>query len=65
MRLVGGHPIMPVMALAGYIEPVIHRRDVRVALVVNALLREPFVIAERIAGLLQRTVSWCGGRERQ
>ncbi len=60
MRLVGGHPVVPVMALAGGIEPAIRRRDVRVALVVDALLREPFITADRIAGLLQRTVSETG-----
>ncbi|RBY78227.1 transcriptional regulator [Geodermatophilus sp. TF02-6] len=60
VRLVGGHPVVPVMALAGRIEPAIRRRDVRVALVVDALLREPFITAERIAGLLQRTVSEAG-----
>lgn len=50
--VVGGHPVVPVMALAGRIEPAIRRRDVRVALLVDALLREPFITADRIAGLL-------------
>lgn len=58
--VVGGHPVVPVMALAGRIEPAIRRRDVRVALLVDALLREPFITADRIAGLLQRTVSEAG-----
>lgn len=57
VRLVGGHPVVPVMALAGRIEPAVRRRDVRVALVVDALLREPFTTADRMAVLLQRTAS--------
>lgn len=55
VRLVGGQPVVPVMALAGRIEPVIRRRDVRVAMVVDTLLREPFTTAERMATVLQRT----------
>ncbi|MDQ4030889.1 MAG: DUF5635 domain-containing protein [Actinomycetota bacterium] len=55
VRLVGGHPVVPVMTLMGQIEPSVRRRDVRVALIVDTLLREPFVTATRMAGVLQRT----------
>ncbi|WP_214371037.1 DUF5635 domain-containing protein [Pseudonocardia sp. H11422] len=54
-RLVGGRPVVPVMALTGRIEPAVRRRDVRVALIVDDLLRHPFATPERLAGLLQRT----------
>lgn len=54
-RLVGGRPVIPVMALAGRIEPAVRRRDVRVALIVDDLLRHPFATPERLAGVLQRT----------
>lgn len=54
-RLVGGRPVIPVMALTGRIEPAVRRRDVRVALIVDDLLRHPFTTPERLAGLLQRT----------
>ena len=54
-RLVGGDPVVPVMTLAGRIEPSIRRRDVRVALIVDSLLREPFITPEQVAGVLQRT----------
>src|SRR3954451_13080402 len=60
VRLVGGYPLVAEMALAGRIERAIRGREVRVALVVDALLREPFITADRIAGLLQRTVSEAG-----
>lgn len=55
-RLVGGRPLVPVMALTGRIEPAVRRRDVRVALIVDDLLRHPFATPERLAGLLQRTM---------
>lgn len=54
-RLVGGRPVIPVMALAGRIEPAVRRRDVRVALIVDDLLRNPFATPERLSGILQRT----------
>lgn len=54
-RLVGGRPVVPVMALTGRIEPAVRRRDVRVALIVDDLLRHPFATPERLAGLVQRT----------
>lgn len=54
-RLVGGRPIVAVMALAGRIEPAVRRRDVRVALIVDDLLRHPFATPERLARILQRT----------
>lgn len=55
VRLVGGRPVIPVMALAGRIEPAVRRRDVRVALIVDDLLKNPFATAERLASVLQRT----------
>lgn len=54
-RLVGGRPVIPVMALAGRIEPAVRRRDVRVALIVDDLLRHPFATPDRLADVLQRT----------
>ncbi|MPZ65694.1 MAG: transcriptional regulator [Pseudonocardiaceae bacterium] len=55
VRLVGGEPVVPVIVLAGRIEPAVRRRDVRVTLIVDTLLREPFVTASRLASVLQRT----------
>lgn len=55
VRLVGGQPVIPVMALSGRIEPAVRRRDVRVALIVDDLLRRPFATPERMARVLQRT----------
>lgn len=54
-RLVGGEPVIPVMALTTRIEPTVRRKDVRVALVVDTLLREPFTTPQRMALVLQRT----------
>ncbi|MGH3830893.1 MAG: DUF5635 domain-containing protein [Pseudonocardiaceae bacterium] len=56
-RLVGGEPVVPVMALTTRIEPTVRRKDVRVALVVDTLLREPFTTPQRMALVLQRTSS--------
>jgi ATP-dependent DNA helicase RecG len=55
LRLVGGQPVVPVMALAGRIEPAIRRRDVRVALIVDDLLHHPFTTADRMVKVLQRS----------
>lgn len=55
VRLVGGQPVVPVMTLAARIEPAVRRRDVRVALIVDDLLHEPFTTADRMARVLQRT----------
>jgi ATP-dependent DNA helicase RecG len=55
VRLVGGQPVVPVMALAARIEPAVRRRDVRVALIVDDLLHQPFTTADRMARVLQRT----------
>lgn len=55
VRLVGGRPVIPVMALSQRIEPAVRRRDVRVALIVDHLLRHPFATAGRLAPVLQRT----------
>ncbi|MFD6306035.1 DUF5635 domain-containing protein [Streptomyces sp. NPDC060223] len=54
-RLTGGRPVLPVMNLVTRIQPTIRQRDVRVALIVYTLLREPFVTAERLTGILQRS----------
>lgn len=55
-RVRGGVPVVPVMALTNRIQPSIRRRDVRIALIVDALLRSPFVTDAQIAVALQRTV---------
>lgn len=55
VRLTGGRPVLPVMNLVTRIQPTIRQRDVRVALIVYTLLREPFVTAERLTGVLQRS----------
>lgn len=55
VRLVGGQPVVPVMTLTARIEPAIRRRDVRVALIVDDLLHQPFTTADRMARVLQRT----------
>lgn len=55
--MAGGEPVVPVMALTRRIEPAVRRKDVRVALVVDTLLREPFTTADRMAHVLQRTPS--------
>jgi ATP-dependent DNA helicase RecG len=60
VRLVGGAPVVPVMSLVRRIEPSVRRRDVRVALIVDTLLREPFVTAGRMARVLQRTPADAG-----
>ena len=54
-RLVGGEPVVPVMTLTSRIEPAVRRKDVRVVLVVDTLLREPFTTPDRMAQVLQRT----------
>jgi ATP-dependent DNA helicase RecG len=56
-RLVGGEPVVPVMALTTRIEPAVRRKDVRVALVVDTLLREPFTTPQRMALVPQQTPS--------
>ncbi|MFG2048642.1 DUF5635 domain-containing protein [Micromonospora sp. NPDC048935] len=53
-RLVGGTPVLPVMNLMGAIRPEVRQRDVKVALIVHALLHEPFVTAHMLTHLLQR-----------
>lgn len=53
-RLSGGDPVVPVMVLTGRIEPAIRRRDVRIALIVDSLLRRPFVTPAAMATVLQR-----------
>ncbi|MDN5857059.1 MAG: DUF5635 domain-containing protein, partial [Pseudonocardia sp.] len=55
VRLVGGQPVIPVMTLASRIEPAVRRRDVKVALIVDELLRHPFTTVDRMARVLQRT----------
>lgn len=55
-RLVGGRPVLPVMRLTSRIKPVVRQRDVQ-ALVVYTLLHRPFVTAEQMATILQRTAT--------
>jgi ATP-dependent DNA helicase RecG len=52
-RLVGGDPVVPVMALVNAITPEYRRRDVRVAVVVHRLLHEPFLTTAAAAAALQ------------
>ena len=52
-RLVGGDPVVPVMALAGAIMPEHRRRDARVAIIIHRLLHEPFLTATDAAAALQ------------
>lgn len=54
-RLVGGRPVVPVMNLVARIQPAVRRRDVRIALIVHTLLHEPFVTAELLTEVLQRS----------
>ena len=54
-RLVGGRPVVPVMRLTSRIQPRVRQRDVQIALVVSTLLRRPFVTADQLAAVLQRT----------
>lgn len=52
-RLVGGDPVVPVMALVGAIMPEHRRRDARVAIIIHRLLHEPFLTATDAADALQ------------
>lgn len=52
-RLVGGDPVVPVMALVNAITPEYRRRDVRVAVIVHRLLHEPFLTTADAAAALQ------------
>lgn len=54
-RLVGGAPVLPVLALMGRVQPSVRRRDVRVALVVHTLLADPFVTPRGLVPVLQRS----------
>lgn len=56
-RLVGGAPVVPVMALMSTILPETRQRDVRVALIVHMLLHHPFATESRLTGILQRGVA--------
>lgn len=56
-RLVGGHPIAPVMRLILSISPTVRQRDVQVALIVHTLLHQPFTTASQMSRVLQRTVA--------
>lgn len=55
VRLAGGQPVVPVMVLTGRIEPVARRRDVRIALIVDTLLRRAHTTPDSMARVLQRT----------
>lgn len=51
-----GRPLLPVLAgLLGSIEPAPRRRDVHVAVLLNALLRRPFLSLEQASSVLQRS----------
>lgn len=52
-RLVGGDPVVPVMALVGAIMPEHRRRDARLAIVIHRLLHEPFLTVADAAAALQ------------
>ena len=54
-KLVGGAPVVPIMRLTTRLQPAARQRDVQVALVVHALLHNPFTTADRMANLLQRS----------
>lgn len=58
-RLVGGRPVVPVVDLVSRIQPAVRRRDVKVALVVDTLLHQPFVTAAQLTGVLQRPEAAC------
>lgn len=53
-RLVGGQPVVPVVELVSAIQPVVRRRDVRIALILHTLLHEPFVTPSSLVSVLQR-----------
>jgi ATP-dependent DNA helicase RecG len=55
-RLVGGDPVVPVMALVSAITPEYRRRDVRVAIIVYRLLHEPFLTVDGAAEALQSSI---------
>ena len=56
VRLVGGPPVVPVVNLMSTILPEPRQRDVRVALIIHALLHQPFITARRLTGILQRGI---------
>lgn len=58
-RLVGGRPVVPVIDLVSRIHPAVRRRDVKVALVVDTLLHQPFVTAAQLTDVLQRPEVEC------
>lgn len=54
-RLVGGDPVIPVMALVNAIIPPSRRCDVRIALITYELLHQPFLNVDSCASALQTT----------
>jgi ATP-dependent DNA helicase RecG len=52
-RLVGGRPLLSVLAVTAGLEPAARRRDVRVALTLYAVLRDGYVTPGTLAVLLQ------------
>lgn len=56
-RLVGGAPVVPIMRLTTRLQPAARQRDVQVALVIHALLHNPFTTTDNMAVLLQRSPS--------
>lgn len=59
VRLSGGPPVVPVMELVSRVQPEVRRRDVRVALVLHALLTEPYVMPHLLRPVLQREADEC------
>ncbi|MEZ0165819.1 DUF5635 domain-containing protein [Kineococcus sp. LSe6-4] len=52
-----GKPLVPVLPeVLAAVEPLVRRRDVRVAVLLDALLRHPFLTLERAAAVLQQSV---------
>lgn len=52
-QLVGGAPHTPVMALMNHIRPEARQRDVRIVILVDALMRKPFLTDAQAAVILQ------------
>lgn len=51
--LIGGPPVVPVLLLTEAIRPEIRQRDVRIAVLVYALLHQPFLSLDQVAAALQ------------
>ncbi len=55
--LVGGDPVVPIERLFAAIRPLPRQRDTRVAVIVDQLLRRPFVSVDDVASALQTDVA--------